>query len=322
MVKKVSLLAMAALVSIMAGCGSSGAGEQAANPPASETPAAKEITIGVSTATLRHQFFIDIDNGMKKAAEEAGVKLLVNDPNLDLAKQVTAVEDYMQKKVDGLILLAVDNAGVVPVVEEAKDKGIPVITADSVVPSDKVDTFIGTENLAAGKELGEYLKKQIEADGKDVKIAVVTHVQSFVQKERLQGFKEVLSSVKGVTFLNDQPGYDREKSMATVENILQANPDVDYIYATAENSVLGALAALESANNTKTKIVGFDVTPEAAEGIRNDKILAMIQQQPEKIGEEAVKAAIEAINGKQLEKNISIPVILMDKSNVDEHFKK
>ncbi|GED72967.1 ribose ABC transporter substrate-binding protein [Brevibacillus reuszeri] len=322
MVKKASLLALAALVSIMAGCGSTGAGNQPANPPASAAPADKEITIGVSTATLRHQFFIDIDNGMKKAAEEAGVKLLVNDPNLDLAKQVSAVEDYMQKGVNGLILLAVDNAGVVPVVEEAKEKGIPVITADSVVPSDKVDTFIGTENYEAGKQLGEHLKKQIEADGKDVKIAVVTHVQSFVQKERLRGFKEVLSNVSGVNILNDQPGYDREKSMATVENILQANPDVDYIYATAENSVLGALAALESAKNTKTKIVGFDVTPEAAEGIRGDKILAMIQQQPEKIGEAAVKAAIEAIKGKQLEKNISIPVILMDKSNVDEYFKK
>ncbi|WP_019123364.1 substrate-binding domain-containing protein [Brevibacillus massiliensis] len=325
MFKKASVLAIAAMFTILAGC-SGGAGTAEMPEGSSDSaPAAqsdKEITIGVTTATLRHQFFIDIDKGMKKAAEEAGVKLLVNDPNLDLAKQVSAIEDYMQKGVDGLIVLAVDNSGVVPVVEEAKDKGIPVITADSVVPSDKVDTFIGTENYEAGKQIGEYLKKQIEKDGKDVKIAVVTHVQSFVQKERLRGFKEALADVKGVTILNDQPGYDREKSMATVENILQANPDVDYIYATAENSVLGALAALESAKQTNTKIVGFDVTPEAAEGIRDGKILAMIQQQPEKIGEEAVKAAVDAIKGKQLDKNISVPVVLMDKSNVDEYFKK
>lgn len=279
-----------------------------------------KITIGVSTATLRHQFFIDIDNGMKKAAEEAGVELLVNDPNLDLAKQVSSIEDYMQKSVDALVVLAVDNAGVVPVVEEAKEKGIPVITADAVVESESVDTFIGTENLEAGKQLGEYLKKDIDAKGKDVKIAVVTHEQSFVQKQRLEGFKEVLKDMKNVEILNSQPGYDRQKSMATVENILQANPDVDYIYATAENSVLGALAALESANNKHTKIVGFDVTVEAAEGIRGEHILAMIQQQPFKIGEESIKAALDAINGKKLDKNISVPVILIDKSNVDEHF--
>lgn len=322
MIKKASILAVSAMLAFLAGCGGANTEKKPENTSAAGANAKKEITIGVSTATLRHQFFIDIDKGMKKAAEEAGVKLLINDPNLDLAKQVSAVEDFMQKGVNGLIVLAVDNAGVVPVVEEAKDKGIPVITADSVVPSDKVDTFIGTENYEAGKQIGEYLKKQIEADGKDVKIAVVTHVQSFVQKERLRGFKEVLSTVKGVTILNDQPGYDREKSMATVENILQANPDVNYIYATAENSVLGALAALESAKNTQAKIVGFDVTPEAAEGIRGGKILAMIQQQPEKIGEEAVKAAVEAINGKKLEKNISIPVLLIDKANVDEYFKK
>ncbi len=313
--KKVLILIAAAMLLVLSACGSQ---EKAG----SEKKSDGKLTIGVTTATLRHQFFIDIDEGMKKAAKDAGAELLVNDPNLDLSKQVSSIEDYMQKGVDALVVLAVDNAGVIPVIEEAKDKGIPIITADSVVDSPSVDTFIGTENYEAGKQLGEYLKKDIETKGKDVKVAVVTHEQSFVQKQRLDGLKEVVKDMKNVTILNSQPGYDRQKSMATVENILQANPDVDYIYATAENSVLGALAALESANNKHTKIVGFDVTKEAAEGIRGDHILAMIQQQPSKIGEESIKAALEAINGKKLDKNISVPVILVDKGNVDEYFKK
>ncbi|WP_045518862.1 substrate-binding domain-containing protein [Neobacillus niacini] len=313
--KKAFLLIAAAMLLILSACGSQ---EKAG----SEKKDDGKLTIGVTTATLRHQFFIDIDDGMKKAAEDAGVELLVNDPNLDLAKQVSSIEDYMQKGVDALVVLAVDNAGVVPVVEEAKEKGIPIITADAVVESESVDTFIGTENYDAGKQLGEYLKKDIETKGKDVQIAVVTHEQSFVQKQRLNGLKEALKGIDNVKILNSQPGYDRQKSMATVENILQANPNVDYIYATAENSVLGALAALESANNKQTKIVGFDVTKEAAEGIRSEYILAMIQQQPIKIGEESIKAALEAIKGKKLDKNISVPVILVDKANVDEHFEK
>ncbi|WP_312473686.1 substrate-binding domain-containing protein [Neobacillus sp.] len=313
--KKAFLLIVAAMVLVLSACGST---EKAGSKKKDDG----KLTIGVTTATLRHQFFIDIDEGMKKAAKEAGVELLVNDPNLDLSKQVSSIEDYMQKGVDALVVLAVDNAGVVPVVEEAKDKGIPIITADAVVDSKSVDTFIGTENYDAGKQLGEYLKKDIEAKGKDVKVAVVTHEQSFVQKQRLDGLKEALKGMDNVKILNSQPGYDRQKSMATVENILQANPNVDYIYATAENSVLGALAALESANNKHTKIVGFDVTKEAAEGIRSEYILAMIQQQPFKIGEESIKAALEAIKGKKLDKNISVPVILVDKANVDEHFKK
>ncbi|KMY48666.1 substrate-binding domain-containing protein [Peribacillus loiseleuriae] len=315
--KKGFLLIVAAMVMILAACSSSNV-EKAGSDKKKDG----KLTIGVTTATLRHQFFIDIDNGMKKAAKEAGVELLVNDPNLDLAKQVSSIEDYMQKDVDALVVLAVDNAGVIPVIEEAKDKGIPIITADAVVESESVDTFIGTENYEAGKQLGEYFKKKVETGGKEVEVAVVTQEQSFVQKQRLEGLKAALKGFDKVKILNSQPGYDRQKSMATVENILQANPHVDYIYATAENSVLGALAALESANNKHTKIIGFDVTDEAAEGVREDYILAMIQQQPSKIGEEAIKAALEAINGKKLDKNISVPVILIDKENVDEHFQK
>lgn len=322
MLKKVAFPLFLA-VALVTGCSSGAPADKAQEPQKTEkSTEKKDITIGVTTVTLRHQFFIDIDKGIKKAAEKAGVKVLTNDPNLDLSKQVAAIEDYTEKGVDALIVLATDNSGVVPAIEEAKSKGIPIITADAVVKSDKVDTFIGTENYEAGKQIGEYLKKKIEADGKPVKIAVVTSIKSFVQQERLRGFKEALNGVQGVTILNEQPGYDREESMATVENILQANPDVNYIFATAENSVLGALAALESAKNDKVKIVGFDVTDEAAEGIRNGHILAMIQQQPEKIGEVALQAALDAIHGKQLEKKISVPVILIDKSNVDEHFKK
>ncbi len=283
-----------------------------------------QLTIGVSTITLQHQFFIEIDKGIKKAADEMGVKLLTNDPNQDLAKQVSAVEDFIQKDVDGLIIMATDNAGVIPVIQEADSQGIPVVTADAVVDSPSVNSFIGTANYEAGEELGNYFKKYIEENKKDneeIKIGVVTSIKSLVQQERLKGFKTALKDVENVVFLNDQPGYDREESMRTVENILQANADVDYIFASAENGVLGSLAALESAKTKDIHILGFDVNKEAAIGIKNGHILAMIQQQPELIGETALKAVVDAINGKEIEKNISVPVILMDQNNVDEHFK-
>lgn len=320
--KKLLFISLLVALTLLAACSSNGnSGKTQATKEGSESSnGKKDLVIGVTYTTLRHEFFIDISKGINKAADEAGATLLTNDPNLDLAKQVSAIEDYMQKGVDALIVLATDNTGVIPVIEEAKAKGIPIITADNVVDSDSVDTFIGTENYEAGKLIGDHLKKKIEADGKEAKIAIVTWKQSFVQKERLRGFKDALDGVEGVTFLNEQPGYNREESMATVENILQANSDVNYIFATGENSVSGSLAALESANKKNIQIVGFDVTAEAANGIRNDYIYAMIQQQPELIGENALQAALDAINGKTLDKNISVPVLLIDKNNVDEHF--
>ncbi|AHV97649.1 substrate-binding domain-containing protein [Paenibacillus sabinae] len=301
-------------------CSTNESGEGPSEAGAGESGKEK-ITIGVAQATLRHQFYIDINNGIDKIAKENGAEVLTNDPNLDIGKQVAAIEDFSEKKVDALILMAVDNSAVVPAVEEAKAKGIPVITADAVVKSDQVDTFIGTENYKAGEQLGLYFKKTIESSGKPAKIGVITAPQSFVQQERLRGFKDALKDVKGVTFLNEQPGYQREESLAIVENMLQANSDMNYIFATAEGSVLGALAALESANNQNTKILGFDVTKEAATGIKDGYILGMIQQQPELIGELAVKAALEAAKGETVEKQIDVPVILMDKNNVGEYFK-
>ncbi|MFF2089530.1 substrate-binding domain-containing protein [Paenibacillus sp. NPDC058174] len=319
--KKALFTTFLVALTLLSACGSGPKG-QPESTAGGKSDGDKKLVVGVTYTTLRHEFFIDISKGVNKKAEEAGVTVLTNDPNLDLAKQVSAIEDYTQKGVDALIVLATDNAGVIPAIEEAKSKGIPIITADNVINSDSVDTFIGTENYEAGKQIGEQLKKSIEAEGKDATIAIVTWKQSFVQKERLRGFKDALANVKGIKFLNEQPGYNREESMSTVENILQAHPDVNYIFATSENSVSGSLAALESAKKSNIKIVGFDPTSETAEGIRNDYILALIQQQPQLIGEKAIEAAIDAINGKKLEKNISIPVILVDKSNVDEHFAK
>lgn len=302
-------------VLVLTGCGTD---KQSANTGSPDKK--KKITIGVAQATLRHQFYIDINNGIQKAAKEQGVTVLTNDPNYEIGKQVSGIEDFTEKKVDALILMAVDNSGVVPAVEEAKAKGIPVITADAVVQSDQVDTFIGTENYKAGMQLGLYFKESIESNGKTAKVGIITAPQSLVQKERLRGFKDALKDVKGVTFLNEQPGYQREESLSIVENMLQSNPDMNYIYATAEGSVLGALAALESAKNQNTKILGFDVNKESATGIKEGYILGMIQQQPELIGELAVKAALDAINGVKIDKQIDVPVLLMDKSNVEQYF--
>ncbi|MGO0914044.1 substrate-binding domain-containing protein, partial [Clostridioides difficile] len=113
-------------------------------------------------------------------------------------------------------------------------------------------------------------------------------------------------------------GYDREESLNTVENLIQSNPDVDIIYATAENSVLGAKAALESAKNKDVKIVGFDLTEEASSGITDGTILAMIQQQPKEMGRLAVEAVVKAIKGEKVEKNIPVPALLYDKENIKD----
>ena len=263
----------------------------------------KDLTIGVSTITLQHQFFIDIDEGIKEKAKELGVKVIVNDPDQDVAKQTSAIEDFIQQNVDGMIVLGTDNSAIVPAVEGAFEK-MPVVTVDAVLNTENITSYVGTVSYDAGKKLGEYTKKYID--------------EKLGGKSEIAGFKDALKGSANVKILNSQPGYDREESLNTVENLIQSNPDVDIIYATAENSVLGAKAALESAKNKDVKIVGFDLTEEASSGITDGTILAMIQQQPKEMGRLAVEAVVKAIKGEKVEKNIPVPALLYDKENIKD----
>lgn len=277
------------------------------------------ITIGVTTITLQHQFFIDIDEGLRNLAEENGVELLINDPSQDVARQVAAIEDFIQKGVDGMVVISIDGVTAIPAMEDAAAQGVPIVTVDAVVESSSVSAHVGTVNEVAGYELGVYTKEYLAQTYQGpVKIGIVTFLESPIQQQRIAGFKRGIGDASGITYLNPLPGYDREEALNTTEAMLQANPDLDIIYATAENGVIGVKAALESAGNDRVKVVGFDLTAESAEGIRSGTIVAMIQQQPHEMGRIALATLLDIIGGKAVPKSIPTPVLLYDKSNIDE----
>lgn len=285
------------------------------------------IKIGVTTITLRHAFFQAINAGIIDAANKLeNVEVLVFDPDLSLEKQINAMEDFIVEGVDAIILIAVDNYALIPVVEEAANKGIPVITVDAPVKTDAVTTFIGTENYEAGYELGlvakDYILKNLNGSAK---IAVVRWLESQVQIDRTEGFKDALKDLKGVKFIGEFQGYDRDESFKSVSDLLISNPDIDIILAPAENAVVGAHAALETIERLDVKIFGFDMTEEAIRGIKDGSIIAMVQQQPYLEGIVAVQSAMIKIKGEKelgsdwLPKKRFVPVIIYTKENIGEY---
>lgn len=259
------------------------------------------VKIGVTTITLRHEFFQAIEAGIQDSAILAGVDVETFDPDLSMEKQVAAMEDFIQKGVDGIILIAVDNSSLIPVVEEAAAAGIPVVTVDAPVLTDAVTTFIGTPNKNVGYELGLVAKDYIENKlGGKAKIATVRWLESQIQIERAEGFMEALADMPGIEFIGEYQGYDRDKSFNAVSDITMANPDIDIIYAPAENSVVGAHAALETFGLLdKVKIIGFDMTEEALRGLRDGSIMAMAQQQPYLEGRIAVQSILISLFGEE-----------------------
>ncbi|NPV53157.1 MAG: substrate-binding domain-containing protein [Firmicutes bacterium] len=285
----------------------------------------EKLVIGTSIITYEHPFYIDVVKGMKRVAERAGVEMLLNDPKGELANQVQALETYIGRRVDALIVYGVDPSGVVPVVEEATKRGIPVITADMQLYTDKVVTFIGSDNLEIGRKLGEYTKNYIAKNmGGKAKIGVVSWLESVAQQQRLQGFKEKVTELPGVRIVTVQQGKMRDIAMASTENIITAHPDINMIMGTNQVTCMAAVAALEMANRRDIKVVGVDIDTEIMRAIKEGKLLATVAQQPLLLGEASMQAAIIKAAGKKLigsdfvPNRIVIPTLLVSKENLKQ----
>ena len=139
-------------------------------------------------------FFNQINDGAKQAADKAGVKLVIFNANNQAAAQNSAIEDYIAQKVDGIVLVAIDVNGVKPAITAAKKAGIPVVAIDARIPDGDNAAFIGVDNKGAGEEIGKYFANYVkEKMGGSAKVGIVGALNSFIQNQRLDGFKAAAS---------------------------------------------------------------------------------------------------------------------------------
>ena len=264
-------------------------------------------------------FFNDMNKGATKAAEEAGDKLEIFNANNDAAAQNSAIETYIQEKVDGIIAVAIDVNGIMPAVKEAADAGIPVVAIDAILPEGPHKAQIGVDNEKAGADLGKYFADYVAAHGGTAKVGVVGALNSFIQNVRLKGFEDVAKAAPGVSFVGTVDGQNvQDTAMAAAENLMTGNPDMTAIYATGEPALMGAIAAVESQGKQgDVKIFGWDLTEQAIAGIDKDYVVAVIQQDPAGMGAQAVKALDTISGGGTVEKILPVPVTIVTKENVE-----
>lgn len=274
--------------------------------------------IGMTTITLQAEFFQQVSKGLHDAAKKYGVEIVENDPQNDASKQTMAIENFMQRHVDGIVVLAVDPVGVVPAIKDAVKAGFPVIAVDAQVKSDAISTFIGTANYDAGKEMGEWVANYVKKNmGGKANIGIVSAFNSPIQLERQRGFEDVVKKLPGVKIVSVVDGKNiREEALAAGENLITANPNLDLVYGTGEPAVLGALAAVKSQNAKKVKVVGWDLTEESIEGLKQGTVLAMVQQDPYREGYLAIENMLKVLKKQKLPKSIAVPVTIYTKANI------
>src|SRR4051812_28630784 len=262
--------------------------------------------IGVTLLTREHEFYRQLEAGLKEAADKQGYQLIITSGDFDLAKQQSQIENFIVQNVDAIIVCPADSKGIGPAIERANEAKIPVFTADISAQGGQVVSHIASDNLAGGRLAAGYIAKALNGAG-EVGIIGQQEVQSGLDREL--GFKEELKkypNIKIVSVLNG--GGVRDRALKAAEDMLQGNPNIKGIFGINDDSALGALGAAEARGRNDIVIVGYDAIPEAAQAIqRGSDLKADVAQQPRDIGAKTIEAITTYFNGGQVEKNISVP---------------
>lgn len=265
--------------------------------------------IGFSISTLNNPFFVTLSEGAKSVSKDLGVELVIIDAQDDASKQASDVEDLIQQGVDLLLINPVDSSAVGASVESANAAGVPVITVDRSAESGEIVSHIASDNVAGGKLAGEFLLEQF---GEGAKVVMLEGVAgSSAARDRGEGF---LTAVEGkVDLVSSQTAnFNRSEGLTVMENMLQANPDIEAVFSQNDEMALGAIEAIESAGKN-ILVIGFDATEDAIKKIEEGKMAASVAQKPDEIGRAAVETAVKHLNGESVEEFIPVELELVTK---------
>lgn len=168
------------------------------------------------------------------------------------SQQVAQVEDLMVKGINGLVILAHDSAPLTPVVEQAKKKGIYIVSVDRGLTKPVEDVYIAGDNPGYGRIAAEYIAKELKGKGK---IVILEGIPCVINTERVEAFKEVMKNYPGIEILDSQPAYwSTQKGLEVMENYLQKYKQIDAVWTGDDDVLKGVLQAYKESGRKDIKL--------------------------------------------------------------------
>jgi ribose transport system substrate-binding protein len=314
MKKFFALLAMLTIIIGLVGCSMDEGSSKKTDSKAKDN---EKLKVGLSMNTFNNPFFVAVKEGAEAQAKEKDIDLVVTDAQNDPGKQLADVENLLQQNIDILIIDPTDSDAIAEAVKKANEAEIPVFTIDRQSNGGEVVTHIGFDALLSGSIAGNFLKDALGGEGKIVEIQGILGTN--VGQLRSEGFNSVVKETPGFELVAQQAAnFDRGEAMKVMEDILQANPDIDGVYAANDEMALGALAAIEAAGRLdEITLIGCDAVDPALDAIRSGKLEATIAEPPFFLGKEAIDTAIKIAAGEEVEAEVILDSTLVTADNVD-----
>ena len=323
---------MALLMAAGCGSGDKGGSTSADNGKTQMTPgttdaSGKKLTIAVIPKGSTHDYWKAVHAGANAAGKELGVEIQFKGPlkEDDREDQIKVVENFVNSKVDGIVLAPLDNQALAKPVEAAVVGGIPVVVIDSALKSDKQSSNVMTNNYKGGQMAGEAMAKLLGDKGNIIVLRYEAGSASTMERE--QGFLDVIAKHAGIKVLssNQEGGATADKAQQKSESLLSGfkNPDgslqAQGIYCPNESTTFGMLRVLEENKWAgKVKFVGFDSSPKLLDGLKAGEIDALVVQNPVKMGHDAVATMVKVIKKQKFDKDEDTGATLVTKDNLSQ----
>jgi len=296
-----------------------------------------ELTVGYSVQSMENAYFVSIVEGMKAAAKEKGINLIVSDAAADAAKHISHIEDFIAQGVDAIIISPVDQEAPADAVKEAQKNGIPVISLDQKVTGS--DAFYGISEheygYMGGNIAGEWLNEK-EADGTideilddegNIEVVVVRYdvIKSVIDRaEGLKdGIKDAYKGDKEIKFVYEQNAASADEGYNLAETALIANPDISVFICINDSGALGVYEdCLTHKEHTpeNTCIVGLDALEEPLRLISEDTMYkGTVDIQPGKKGAEVLDIVKEVLANGPIEEQIVYSMTPVTKANIGDY---
>ncbi|BDC02268.1 D-ribose ABC transporter substrate-binding protein [Clostridium perfringens E] len=262
--------------------------------------------IGMVVSTLNNPFFVNMKDGAEKEAEKLGYDLVVLDSQNDPAKERANVEDLVQLGVIALLINPTDSDAVVKTVEVANKSNIPVITLDRQANGGKITSHIASDNIKGGEMAAEYVLDKFKDEKGPINVVEIQGIPgASATRDRGEGFHNIMDKNDKFNFISIQAAdFDRQKGLQVMENIIQANPNIQVVFAHNDEMALGAVKAIK-ASGINALVIGFDGNDDAKDSIDANEMTATIAQQPDLIGALGVELANKIYNGESIKDKIA-----------------
>jgi ribose transport system substrate-binding protein len=294
----------------------------ACKPAESPAPSSGKPKVALVMKSLANEFFQTMAEGAKKhqASHATDYDLIVNGikNETDLAEQVGLVEQMVAQGVQAIVIAPADSKALIPALKRAKDAGVLVINIDNKLDADTLTQagltapFVGPDNRAGAKAVGEVLAKKLKAGDEVAILEGVT--TAYNSQQRRAGFEDAMNAA-GMKIISVQSGqWEMEKANGVAAGILAANPNVKALLCANDNMALGAAAAVQAAGKAgQVEIVGFDNIAALKPLLADGRVLATADQHGDQLAVFGIEAALKILKDKSTPADQQTPVDVVTK---------